>query len=63
MTQELLLELLGDAAKAFSEAAAESKARTEANPGEREETRIVWQNGKVIEVCGAPRRWKTPRRT
>lgn len=63
VTQQQLLELLGhDGARAFAEAAAESKARTAAHPGEREEIRIVYQNGKVIEVCGAPRRWKTLRR-
>lgn len=62
VTQEQLLELLGDGAKAFAEAAAESKARTATHPGEREEIRVVFQNGKVVEVCGAPRRWKTLRR-
>ena len=55
---ESLSELLGEAAQALIDALTESKARTQARPGDREEIRVVVQGGKVVDVWGPPRRYK-----
>lgn len=63
VTQEQLLELLGDAAQDVAEELAEAKAMSRARPGERMEFRLVLQDERVVEITGPPRRRKPARRT
>jgi len=45
-------------AQELLEALAESADRTKGRPGDREEIKVVLQGGRIIDVIGAPRRWK-----
>lgn len=62
LTNESLLELLGDGAKEFAEELAEAKAKSRARPKERMEVRVVLQGERVVQVVGPPRKRDVPRR-
>lgn len=62
VTQQDLLEQLGEGAVPFSRALADSRARTKARPGTTEEIVVKVQGGHVTKIRPWPDEWQRPKR-
>lgn len=58
VTQEKLLELLGESAAPLGLALADSRAYTKAHPGHSEKIVLTVQGGNVTEVEPPGRKWR-----